>query len=253
MIEFQQVSKQFANCENPAVDQVSFTANDNEILVLLGSSGSGKTTSLKMINRLIEPTSGKILLDGENVLEQDLIQLRRNIGYVFQRIGLFPHLTISENISIVLKLLGKSKTERQQRAAELLEIIGLPASEYAERYPAELSGGQQQRVGVARALAANPKHLLMDEPFGALDAITRVELQEEILKIKQRFNTTIIFVTHDIAEALKLADRIAVMHAGKLEQIDTTENILNKPSSEFVAQLFKTHAQQAQDFMEAQQ
>ncbi|MFW5653598.1 MAG: ATP-binding cassette domain-containing protein [Planctomycetota bacterium] len=193
----------------------------------VGSSGCGKTTTLKMINRLIEPSSGTILLDGSDILQQDLLSLRRSIGYVFQDIGLFPHMTSAANIEIVPKLLGWSKSKRRARSRELLQLVGLQADEHAERMPSQLSGGQQQRIGIARALAADPKYLLMDEPFGALDAVTRDQLQSELVSIRERLGKTIIFVTHDLFEALRLGDHIAVMQAGKIEQIGTPDELLN--------------------------
>lgn len=239
MISINNISKVYENENNIAVNQVSLTVNDGEILMLLGSSGSGKTTLLKMINRLIEPTSGQILVDGIAVTDYLSTTLRRKIGYVFQGIGLFPHMTVEKNIAIVLKLLGVSRAQRHQRAHELLSLMHLPPDQYATRYPDELSGGQQQRVGVARALAADPTLLLMDEPFGALDAITREHLQTEIKQLNQRLQKTIIFVTHDIHEAFRLADRIAVMHQGKLIQVDTPQQLHNNPNGEFVTQLLQ--------------
>jgi osmoprotectant transport system ATP-binding protein len=191
-----------------------------------------------MINRLIEPSSGRIEVDGRNVLEQDPVLLRRSIGYVFQGIGLFPHMTVAENVGIVLRLLGHGKRQRRQRADDLLSLVELAPSQFADRLPAELSGGQQQRVGVARALAADPKYLLMDEPFGALDALTRLTLQQELLNLKKRLAKTIVFVTHDIAEALTLADRIAVMHGGSIEQIGPPSDLVERPASPFVRDLF---------------
>jgi len=250
MIELKNISKSFDNRKTYVVNNLSMSIAEEETLVLLGSSGCGKTTTLKMINRLVSPTSGQILIDNKNVLAQDLTQLRRSIGYVFQGVGLFPHMTIAENISIVLRLAGKSKAAQKKRAEELLTLINLEPKHYANRYPHELSGGQQQRVGVARGLAADPKYLLMDEPFGALDAITRSELQDEMIHMKQQLKKTIVFVTHDIAEALKIADRIAVMHQGHLEQIGTADALLNSPSSQFVKDLFAVHTQQVQDFIE---
>jgi osmoprotectant transport system ATP-binding protein len=216
----------------------------------LGGSGSGKTTTLKMINRLIEPTSGAIEVDGQNVLAQDPVELRRSIGYVFQGIGLFPHMTVGENVSIVLRLLGRDKQEQRSRAEALLSLVELDPKEYLERFPADLSGGQQQRVGVARALAADPAYLLMDEPFGALDALTRDTLQQEVLRLKERLGKTIVFVTHDIFEALTLADRIAVMHEGQLEQVGPKEEILAEPATEFVKGLFQKPANHLQAFWE---
>jgi osmoprotectant transport system ATP-binding protein len=248
MIKLEKVSKSFDSGQTYAVREVSLLVASGEMLVLLGSSGCGKTTTLKMINRLIEPTAGTIEVGGSDVRAQDTIQLRRSIGYVFQGIGLFPHMTVEENISVVLRLQGRPKGERQGRARELMELVGLRPDEFGPRYPTELSGGQQQRVGVARALAADPECLLMDEPFGALDAITRDGLQQELLHLKEKLVKTIVFVTHDIFEALRLADRIAVMHAGRLEQVGTREQILRDPATEFVKELFERPAQQLATF-----
>lgn len=240
MIELINLSKSFDSGNSYVVDNISLHIETGETLVLLGSSGCGKTTTLKMINRLIEPSSGIIKVDDSNIMTADPVNLRRTMGYVFQQVGLFPHMTIEENISIVLRLQGKTKSIRVKRAHALLELINLSPQEYAKRFPEELSGGQQQRVGVARALAADPAYLLMDEPFGALDAITRNELQDELLRLKEDLKKTIIFVTHDIAEAVKLADRIAVMHAGHIEQVGTATEITQNPATEFVAQLIES-------------
>ena len=250
MIRLEGLCKSFDDGETFAVRDLSLEIAEGETLVLLGSSGCGKTTTLKMINRLVEPTSGTIEVDGRNVLEQDPVELRRSIGYVFQGIGLFPHMTVEENVSIVLRLLGRGKDEQRSRAEALLGLVELDPGEYLERYPADLSGGQQQRVGVARALAADPAYLLMDEPFGALDALTRDTLQQEVLSLKERLGKTIVFVTHDIFESLTLADRIAVMHEARLEQVGTKEEILAHPDTEFVRGLFEKPANQLQAFWE---
>lgn len=250
MIVLEQVKKSFDRGETYAVDGISMTVAEGETLVLLGSSGCGKTTTLKMINRLIEPSAGVITVDGRNIMQEDVIELRRSIGYVFQGIGLMPHMTVAENVGIVLRLLGRSRPERRQRAHELLDVVDLPPDEYADLYPDQLSGGQQQRVGVARALAADPAYLLMDEPFGALDALTRDMLQQALLSIKARIRKTIIFVTHDIFEALTLADRIAVMHAGRIEQVGAPAEILRHPETDFVRDLFGKPAQQLKLFGE---
>lgn len=244
MIRLRKVSKTFDNGKTYAIRNLSLQIEDGETLVLLGSSGSGKTTTLKLINLLIIPTTGIVEVDGKNVLEQDVIKLRRSIGYVFQHIGLFPHMTVAENIAIVLRLEKWPVKQRQKRVKELLELINLPYDLFQARLPNELSGGQQQRVGVARALASDPQYLLMDEPFAALDAVTRSELQDEMIKLKQKLHKTIVFVTHDINEALKLGDRIAVMHQGHLEQIGTGEELLAKPASGFVKDLITTYQQQ---------
>ncbi len=237
MIVLRDVWKSFDGGKTFAVQGVSLEIAKGETLVLLGSSGSGKTTTLKMVNRLIEPTEGMIEVDGRNVMELNPVELRRSIGYVFQGIGLFPHLTVAENVSIVLRLLGRPKSERRKRAEELLALVGLEPKIFADRYPDELSGGQQQRVGVARALAADPEYLLMDEPFGALDAVTRDTLQQELLRLKEQLRKTIVFVTHDIFEAFLLADRIAVMHQGRIEQIGTKEQLQRQPATDFVREL----------------
>jgi len=244
MIQLRQVAKSFDRGSTFAVQPLSFEVAEGETLVLLGSSGCGKTTTLKMINRLIDPTSGTILVDGVDVMDRDPVELRRSIGYVFQRIGLFPHLTVAENAGIVLQLLGRPADERHARACELLSMVELDPEIYADRLPAELSGGQQQRVGVARALAADPAYLLMDEPFGALDAVTRDGLQQEVIELKQRLQKTIIFVTHDIIEAITLADRIAVMHDGVLDQIGTPAELRDSPATDFVRDLFEKPARQ---------
>lgn len=237
MITLDQVSKSYDGVSR-IINNLSFEVLEGEILMLLGSSGCGKSTILKMINRLIDPTEGRIYLDGKDIQQQDPIELRRSIGYVFQGIGLFPHLSIRENISIVPRLIGWPEDRINNRYRELLELVQLSPEIHADRFPDELSGGQQQRVAVARALAADPAYLLMDEPFGALDAITRDSLQQEFLELNQRLNKTIIFVTHDIVEAVTLGDRIAILHEGQLEQIGTREEILENPATDFVRELF---------------
>ncbi len=250
MIRLHNVSKSFDGGNSFAVRNISFHIERGETLVLLGSSGSGKSTTLKTINRLIEPTSGEIEIGGKNILHLDPIELRRSIGYVFQGIGLFPHMTVEENVGVVLRLLGQSRAERSKRARELLSLVELDPDIYATNFPEELSGGQQQRVGVARALAADPECLLMDEPFGAVDALTRKTLQDELLKLKQRLKKTIVFVTHDIFEALVLADRIAVFHEGNLEQIAAPHKIVANPASDFVRDLFQEPARNLELFRE---
>jgi len=244
MIRLDRISKSFDGGRSYAVMELSLRVNTGETLVLLGSSGCGKTTTLKMINRLIEPTDGRIEVGGEDIMKLDPVTLRRRIGYVFQGIGLFPHMTVEENVGLVPRLSGQSVHERKTNAHKLLEMVGLPAETFANRFPEELSGGQQQRVGVARALAADPDYLLMDEPFGALDALNRESLQQELLSLKKKLEKTIIFVTHDIFEALLLGDRIAVLHQGKLEQIGPKKEILSAPATPFVKDLISKPARQ---------
>jgi len=217
-----------------AVKEVSLEVGKGELCVLLGPSGCGKTTTMKMINCLIPITGGKIYVDGVDNTEMNENELRRNIGYAIQDIGLFPHMTVGQNIGTVPALKGWSKTERSKRAEELLELVGMDSGEFMDKYPSELSGGQCQRVGVARALGADPPILLMDEPFGAIDPITRVRLQDEFLKIQQEIKKTIIFVTHDIYEAIKMGDKVALMKEGRLVQYDTPANLLYRPKNEFV-------------------
>ncbi len=248
MIELSNVSKTFDRGKTHAVSDLSFRVEEGETVVLLGSSGCGKTTTLKMINRLVEPTTGRIEVGGEDVRRQEPADLRRRIGYVFQGIGLFPHMTIQQNVEIVPRLLGWSARERRKRVFQLLDLVGLPPGDYAHRFSDALSGGQQQRVGVARALAADPAYLLMDEPFGALDALTREVLQQELLALKRRLKKTIIFVTHDIFEALLLGDRIVILHQGNVEQIGTKKEILSSPATPFVRELFGKPAKQLADF-----
>lgn len=233
MIKFEQVSKVYTDGFK-AVDSVNFEVPEGEFLVLIGPSGSGKSTTMKMINRMIPHTNGTISIDGNDITKLNPSELRRNIGYVIQQIGLFPHYTIEKNIAIVPELKGWDKEKIKARVKELLLLVDLDPDIYANRYPKELSGGQQQRVGVARALASNPRVLLMDEPFGALDPITRDQLQDQIISLQRKLKKTIVFVTHDMDEALKLGDRIAIMKDGNLLQIDTPEKILLEPASTFV-------------------
>lgn len=214
MIVFDHVGKRYA--ESVAVGDLSLEVRDGEIVIFVGPSGCGKTTSLKMINRLVEPTSGMITIDGRDTRSRDVNELRRSIGYVIQQVGLFPHLTVAENVATVPRLAGWDRQRIGARVEELLDLVGLPPQTYAKRLPAELSGGERQRVGVARALGADPPILLMDEPFGALDPITRAEIQGEFKALKQRLNKTIIFVTHDLREALLLATRIGLFETGRL-------------------------------------
>lgn len=232
MIRFEKVQKSFK--EFVAIEELSLHFRKGELAVLIGPSGCGKTTSLRMINRLISPTKGSIYINGKDSASMDLVDLRRSIGYVIQQIALFPHMTIAQNIGLVPLLKKWPEQKRKEHVVELLDLVGMPAAEYYSRYPHELSGGQQQRIGVARALAADPEIILMDEPFGAVDPITRDALQDELMRLQDEVQKTIIFVTHDIDEALKLADRIAVMKDGKVLQFDTPEQLLQNPADEFV-------------------
>jgi len=234
-IAFNDVVKRYPGRERAAVEKLSFTVPPGEICVLIGPSGCGKTTALKMVNRLITITEGDITIDGKSVRGLELTHLRRGIGYVFQQIGLFPHMTIESNIGAVPRLLGWSKPRIRQRAGELLELVGLDPSSDLKRYPGEFSGGQQQRIGVARAMAADPPIMLMDEPFGAIDPIARDRLQNDFLRLHRQVRKTVIFVTHDIDEAIKMGDRIAIMRDGHLIQMAPADELLAKPVNEFVA------------------
>jgi osmoprotectant transport system ATP-binding protein len=234
MISLRNVSKRFANSREPAVEDLSLEIPRGDTVVLVGPSGCGKTTTMRMINRLIEPTSGTILVDGRDVLRQDPVELRRGMGYVIQSIGLLPHRTVAQNIATVPRLTGWDKERTDKRFQELMDIFGLNP-ELKDRYPSELSGGQRQRVGVARALAVDPPVMLMDEPFAAVDPIVRARLQDQFLDIQERLQKTIVFVTHDIDEAIKMADRIAIMNlGGVIEQFATPEEILRDPVNQFV-------------------
>jgi osmoprotectant transport system ATP-binding protein len=233
-IVFDHVTKRYEGRDQAAVEDLSLTIPAGEICVLVGPSGAGKTTAMKLVNRLIELDEGDITIDGTSIGNQDVVELRRGIGYVIQQVGLFPHMTIAENIATVPRLLGWPKQRTKERIADLLELVGLE-SDYAGRYPAQLSGGQRQRVGLARALAVDPPLMLMDEPFGALDPITRDRLQLEFLRLHEDVRKTVIFVTHDIDEAIKLGDRIAILReGGHLAQYDTPDRILAHPADEFV-------------------
>ncbi|WP_284576466.1 ATP-binding cassette domain-containing protein [Streptomyces sp. 2P-4] len=234
MIRFEHVTKRYAD-GTTAVDDLSFEVAEGELVTLVGPSGCGKTTTMKMVNRLVEPTSGRILLGGEDIAAADPVQLRRRIGYVIQQVGLFPHKTVLENTATVPQLVGTPKAAARARAAELLELVGLDPSVYGGRYPAQLSGGQRQRVGVARALAADPPVLLMDEPFGAVDPVVRERLQNEFLALQKTVRKTILLVTHDLDEAVRLGDRIAVYGAGTIEQFDRPAAVLGAPANAYVA------------------
>ncbi|BCA95298.1 glycine/betaine ABC transporter ATP-binding protein [Legionella antarctica] len=237
MIILRHVSKSFDNKQTFSVKNINLSILDGETLVLVGSSGGGKSTLLKLLNHTIKPTTGTIEIDGMPIQEYPKVQLRRSMGFVFQHTGLFPHLTVAKNIAIIMHLMKTPKKQRTERVNELLRLVNLEPEKYFDRYPDELSGGEQQRVGVARALANNPKYILMDEPFAALDAITRETLQNEIIGLKQKLKKTIIFVTHDINEAFRLADRIAIMNEGCFEQVGTRDEVFAKPATEFVKQL----------------
>lgn len=231
MINFKNIKKTYG--QQTIIKDMSFSINKGELVVLIGLSGSGKTTLLKMINRLIKATSGQILINGEDIMDKDEIKLRRNIGYVIQQTGLFPHMTIRENIEIIPKLLKKDKNKIINKSIELMDMVGLDANLYLDKYPIQLSGGQQQRVGVARAFAINPDIILMDEPFSALDPITRNQLQDELVELQSKIKKTIVFVTHDMDEAVKIADRICLLNKGEIVQYDTPEEIMKNPINEF--------------------
>ena len=236
VVAFERVTKRYpGGSEEAAVNDLTFTIPAGQICVLVGPSGSGKTTTMKMVNRLIEPTSGRVTIDGTDVMSLPAVELRRKIGYVIQQVGLFPHLTVAENVAVVPRLLRWKEQRIRDRVDELLDLVGLDPAIYRARYPAELSGGERQRVGVARAMAADPAVMLMDEPFGAVDPILRDRLQNEFLRLQAQVRKTIVFVTHDVDEAIKMADRIAILQKGGiLAQYDTPDAILAKPASEFV-------------------
>lgn len=240
MIEFQDVTKAFSD-DVVAVRNLDLTVSEGELLCLIGTSGCGKTTTLKMVNRLLEPTSGTILVDDEDVMAQDPIALRRRIGYVVQSGGIFPHMTVGENLGLLARLEGWPTVKREARVQELLELVNLDHEEYAARYPRELSGGQRQRVGVARALVLDPDYILMDEPFGALDPITRDGLHDEFLALKEKVKKTIVMVTHDMEEAFKLGDRVALMHFGELLQVGSLEDFRERPATDYVEEFLRAH------------
>jgi osmoprotectant transport system ATP-binding protein len=244
LIELDDVTKVFrdpAGKEVVAVGGVTLRVAEGETVALIGTSGCGKTTTMKLVNRLIEPTTGHVEVAGKDVAAWDVIRLRRSIGYVIQKGGLFPHLTVTRNIGLLCELEGWDTPKIEARAGELLDLVNLPHAEFARRYPRELSGGQRQRVGVARALALDPPCILMDEPFGALDPITRDQIHEEFLQLKRRVGKTILFVTHDMAEAFKLADRVVLMDAGQIVQIGTERDFLEHPATAFVEEFLKGH------------
>ncbi len=237
MIEYKHVKKYFGN--QMIIQDVSMTVRDGEFVVMIGPSGCGKTTTVKMLNRLVEASEGEILIDGVSNREMDLIQLRTKIGYVIQQIGLFPNMTVEENISVVPRIMKWEKEKTRQRVRELMEMVNMPYEQYAEKYPRQLSGGQQQRIGVLRALAVSPPMMIMDEPFGALDPVTREVLQNEVKRIQQNLHITVVFITHDMREALKLADRIVFMDQGRILQEAPPREMVLHPANETVARFIR--------------
>jgi len=242
--EFLNINKRFPGANYNALENVSLSINEGELVTILGTSGCGKTTLLKMVNRIFEPDSGEIRLFGRDIKEMDPIKLRRGIGYVIQQVGLFPHMTIYNNIATVPKILGWDKKRIENRVEELFQLINLDSKEFKSRYPAQLSGGQQQRIGLARALAADPALMLLDEPFGAIDAINRENLQDELLRIHEKSKKTFLFVTHDINEAFKLGTRVLIMDKGQVKQFETPGEILKNPADEFVRALIRSAGKQ---------
>lgn len=240
MITFDSVTKKFPN-GTVAVRDFSLEVTEGETVVLLGTSGSGKTTTMKMVNRLIDPTGGTITVNGQNIMDSDPVALRRGIGYAIQHIGLFPHMTVGQNIAVVPRLLKWSANDIAKRVDQLLSMVGLEPEDYRDRFPNQLSGGQRQRIGVARALASDPPIVLMDEPFGALDPITRDQLQNEFLELESEIQKTILFVTHDVFEAVKMGDRIALLDEGRLQQSSTPAELVESPENEFVDQFLGHH------------
>ncbi|MDR1496497.1 MAG: ATP-binding cassette domain-containing protein [Clostridiales Family XIII bacterium] len=237
ILRFEDVVKKFPGADYNAIDHVDLTVDDGEFIAIIGTSGSGKTTLLKMVNRLYEPDQGSIALRGVNIAEKDPVQLRRGIGYVIQQVGLFPHMTVKGNIATVPRILKWDAARIDERVDKLLKLVNLDPDEYRDRFPSQLSGGQQQRVGLARALAVDPVVMLLDEPFGAIDAINRATLQDELMAIHRESRKTYLFVTHDISEAFKLATRILIMHNGKAVQYDTPDAIMRAPAGKFVEEL----------------
>lgn len=239
-VEFKNVTKRFAGMSHPALDDVSLAIGEGELVCVLGTSGGGKTTLIKLINRLHDPDSGQVLVEGRDVSTVDPVELRCKIGYVIQQTGLFPHMRVGENIATVPRILKWDRKRIDARVEELLNLVGLAPEEFRDRWPSQLSGGQQQRVGLARALAAEPKLMLLDEPFGAIDAITRNELQDELLRIHRGSGKTFIFVTHDISEAFKLGTKVLIIDQGRVQQYDTPDRIREQPATEFVRALLSS-------------
>jgi osmoprotectant transport system ATP-binding protein len=234
MIRFENISKKYDH--QPVISNINFEVPKGELVVLIGPSGCGKTTLLKIINRLIKPSSGTVYINGESIFDKDEIELRRNIGYVIQQTGLFPHMTVRENIEAIPRLQKRKKEEIARRSLELMQMVSLDPEQFLDRYPSQLSGGQQQRIGVARAFACDPEIILMDEPFSALDPITRLQLQDELAGLQASVHKTVVFVTHDMDEAVKIADKICIINAGSIAQYDTVEEIMKNPANDFVAQ-----------------
>lgn len=246
MIDLARVGKTYDGGASWAVRDLTLTIGEGELVALLGGSGCGKSTTVRMINRMVEATEGDVRVGGRSVRDQDPIELRRGVGYVFQGVGLFPHMTVAQNVGVTPRLLGWSRGDVARRVDELLEMVRLPSAEFGDRLPRHLSGGQRQRVGVARALAARPSVMIMDEPFGALDPITRDGLQRELVELRERLNLTIAMVTHDMTEALLLADRIGVMDEGELLQVGTPRELLKRPADERVTALVRTPMRHAE-------
>lgn len=242
--EFINISKKFPGANYKALDDVNLNILEGELVTILGTSGCGKTTLLKMVNRIYEPDRGQILLFGKDIQEINPVKLRKNIGYVIQQVGLFPHMTVYNNIATVPKILGWDKEKIRIREEELFQLVNLDYKEFKDRYPAQLSGGQQQRIGLARALAADPQLMLLDEPFGAIDAINREKLQDELVRIHEKSEKTFLFVTHDINEALKLGTRVLIMDKGRIKQFDTPAEIIKNPADEFVRTLIRSTGRQ---------
>ena len=248
VIVYQDVCKRFENCAKYAVDHVSAQIEAGEFITILGSSGCGKTTLLKLTNRLYDPDNGKIVIEGKDIASSDPVALRRRLGYVIQQVGLFPHITVRDNITVIPQLMKWNRQKMDRRADELLDLVGLEPDEFRNRYPHQLSGGQQQRVGLARALVLDPDIMLMDEPFGAIDAITRLNLQNELQRLHKDLGKTFLFVTHDISEAFKLGTRVMVMNEGRLLQFDTPSEIVRNPADPFVQSLIDAVRSQEQFF-----